>query len=115
MKLDLQKELDQLKALNENVIIMVVAESHGTEEKSETGILLGIRREGVMPEYGKIVKIGENVPKDFLNKLTPLPPTQAVRHVPWPKVIFENAQSTKIDEKLVTCNYKAIQVLYEEP
>lgn len=108
--MNIEKELEQIHPLEDHVIISVIAKSHGTEEVSESGIVLGIRQQGELPMHGKIVKIGNGVEAPFLNKYVVIP--QQIRNVPLPSVILGKAQSTKIDTKLVTCNYKAIQVLY---
>lgn len=107
---DLEKDLEAIYPLAKNIIIAVVAKSHGTEVVSAGGIVTGLRQEGEIPQTGKVVKIGKEVDPAFMGKTVALP--QHLKPVPLPSVLTEKVSSLKIDTKLVTTHCDNIQVLY---
>lgn len=109
----------KVKASGEYIIIEAIARPAGSEIKSESGILVGIRQHGEEPISGTVVSVGSDVPADaaerLLNKQVPLPKAH-MANVPDPDLVkgtitAEDARTK--DVKYVSAHYKAVQAIYE--
>lgn len=109
---------NEVFASGEYVIIQSVAHPAGSEILSPSGFLLGIREHGEMPISGVVVSVGSEVPEEVRDTLlgsTVALPSAHLANVPHPGLISGKltAEEAKKDiNKLSSCHYKAIQVVY---
>ncbi|QPB12386.1 head assembly chaperone protein [Providencia phage PSTCR6] len=103
----------EIKALGNHVVISVEAKSAGTEI-IKNGIYVGVREQGELPQYGKIISIGDTVPEGMfeIGDIVPLP-NGNMRNVPHPRVALEGIKPKEEDEKFVTAHYSAIAAVYK--
>lgn len=59
----------KVKASGEYVIIEATARPQGSEIKSESGIVVGVRQHGEQPFYGKVVSVGVDVPAEAAERI----------------------------------------------
>lgn len=109
----------KVKASGEYVIIEATARPQGSEIKSESGIVVGVRQHGEQPFYGKVVSVGVDVPAEaaerILGKYIPLPSAH-MANVPDPDLVagyISEKESKEKETKYVSAHYKAIQAIYE--
>ena len=103
-----------IKALGESVIIAAKAESAGTEEVSASGIVIGVRQQGELPQYGEIYAIGDCVPQGYFEIGDKVPlPTGNMRNVPHPETVFNDKKASEFQIKFITAHYKAIAAVYK--
>lgn len=106
--------MHEIKALGESVIIAARADSAGTEEVSSTGIVLGVRQQGELPEYGEIYDVGEAVPKGYFNVGDKVPlPMGNMRNVPHPETVFNGKKASEFPVKYITAHFRTIAAVYK--
>ena len=105
---------DKIKALGEFVILKAIAKSAGTEIKSPTGLIIGVRETGEIPEVCNVHSIGSDVPVGFVEvgDLTPMS-LGSMKNVPHPDVASGEKEAKDIDEKFITVHYKNIPCVYK--
>lgn len=104
---------DEIKALGEFVVLKTIAESAGTEMKTESGLVIGIRETGEIPETCFVHSIGSDVPEGFvkIGEKTPIPVGQ-MKNVPHPLVAKGEKKASEISEKFISVHYKNIHCVY---
>lgn len=103
-----------INALGEYVVISAEAESAGAEEVSSSGIVLGVRRQGELPEYGVICSLGDQVPPGYFTIGDKVPlPMGNMRNVPHPEVLFNGKKPSDFKIKYITAHYKSIAAVYK--
>ncbi|QQV89077.1 head assembly chaperone protein [Providencia phage PSTRCR_121] len=103
-----------IKALGESVIIAAKADSAGTEEVSPMGIVVGVRQQGELPEYGIIYDVGEHVPAGYFEIGDKVPlPMGNMRNVPHPETVFNGKKASEFPTKYITAHYKSIAAVYK--
>ncbi|EFW0222369.1 co-chaperone GroES [Shigella sonnei] len=109
-------EVQQLpiRAVGEYVILVSEPAQAGDEEVTESGLIIGKRVQGEVPELCVVHSVGPDVPEGFceVGDLTSLPVGQ-IRNVPHPFVALGLKKPKEIKQKFVTCHYKAIPCLYK--
>lgn len=103
-----------MRALGENVIIEVQAARAGDEVKTESGIVIGRREMGEVPDVGVIVSIGDSVPdSDFIkNGMKVLIPHSRINNVPDPRAVEGSLHQGEKGRQLVATHWQNIQVVY---
>ncbi|QPI18030.1 head assembly chaperone protein [Pectobacterium phage POP12] len=109
-----------VKASGNFVIIHAVAKAAGSEIKTDSGLLVGIREHAEIPVYGTIVSVGELVPTEVSDSLlgsrVVIPSGGTIQHVVNPDVVngkITAEEAKKLDDKLISCHYTHIQAVYE--
>lgn len=104
-----------IKALGEHIILTAKAESAGTEEKTESGIFVGHRQTGEIPNLCTVYAIGSDVPEGFveIGDLTPLPTGGVAKNVMHPEVAAGLKAAKDIADKFITVHYKALSCVYK--
>jgi hypothetical protein len=106
--------MHEIKALGNNVIIAATAESAGSEETSTLGIIVGVRQQGEIPEYGVIFSIGEQVPPGYFTVGDKVPlPVGNMRNVPHPETVFNGKSPKEFPTKYITADYRHISAVYK--
>lgn len=103
-----------MKALDESVVIEVAARRPGEEQKTASGIVIGVEKVGEIPTYGTIVAIGRYAEgKEIELGDVVLIPQGRMQNVPDPKVVDgELADKSPKARQLVATHWKNIQVNY---
>ena len=106
---------NQIKALGEYVIMKAVAESAGTEIKSEMGLIIGVRDTGEIPLICEVFSIGDAVPEGYVSigDKSPMPEGH-MKNVPHPLVAQRKAKPKDIPEKFISVHYKNIPCVYKD-
>lgn len=105
---------EQIKALGEFVVLKTIAESAGTEIKSQSGLIIGVRETGEIPETCVVHSIGSKVPEGYIEigDRVPLPAGQ-MRNVPHPLVVSGEKKASEISEKFVSVHHTHIACVYQ--
>lgn len=103
-----------IRAVGEYVILVSEPAQAGDEEVTASGIVIGKRTQGELPEMCEVFSVGPDVPEGFceVGDLTSLPVGQ-MKNVPHPLVALGLKKPKDIKQKFVTCHYKAIPCLYK--
>lgn len=104
-----------MQAFDESIIIEVNAARAGEEVKTESGIVIGRREMGEIPDVGTVVSVGNGVPDIAVSRLIGnkvIIPAGRITHAPDPRVVA--GQDIKIEDRrqLVATHWKNIQVIY---
>ncbi|WWQ13094.1 hypothetical protein MM5_071 [Morganella phage vB_Mm5] len=105
-------------AMDEYVIIVTKARSAGTEDVTASGIILGVKSTGEIPEVGTVYSVGLNVPKDVADLLkgsTVVIPNGRISHVPHPAMVaglIDKKEADASETKYISTHYKNIQAIY---
>ena len=106
---------NQIRALGEFVILKAIAESAGTEIKTDSGIVIGVRDTGEIPLICEIVDVGNAVPEGYvaIGDKSPMPEGH-MKNVPHPLVAQKKAKPKDIPEKFISVHYKNIPCVYKD-
>ncbi|MBF84594.1 MAG: hypothetical protein CL489_08980 [Acidobacteria bacterium] len=103
-----------IKANHEYVVLETNAKRAGEEDVSESGIVLGKRTQGEVPEYATVVAVGEGVENKDIKVGSLVPVTNGrMSNVPDPRVVAgEHVPKDQLRQLAVT-HWKNITVIYE--
>ena len=107
-------KVNSIIALGEHVVLKTTAKSAGTEMKTASGIVYGIREQGEMPTICEVHAIGERVPDGLfeIGNLTPVPLGEKL-NIMHPDVASGECEAKERDDKFISVHWRNIACIYK--